>query len=301
MTPRYAHIAIATDFSEPSEAAIAVGAELAQRSGADVTLLHVFDPSPYMLLLEPRSPEEAEEAMGSAARKELQRLADSHLDAVERVHTVALRHPSAPAGICDYVAKHGIELVVVGTQGRTGLARILMGSCATRLLRHSPCDVLVVRGATDGWSVRHIVAPTDLSENGSAAIDAAAQLHEAFGGKLSLLHVLDETIPVPSAEGFGLADTGAVAKRLHEELVAIQRKRCADDDTVDSHVLVGETPAPGICQWAKDHDAQLLVVSTHGRTGLSAMLIGSVAEQVVQQAPCPVLTVRGSVSDAAEG
>jgi nucleotide-binding universal stress UspA family protein len=300
MTPRYAHIAIATDFSDHSERAIAIGADLAQRSGADVTLLHVFDPSPYMLLLEPRSPEEAEQVMGDAARKELERLAKEYLGGVERVRAIALHHPSAAAGICDYVGKHDIELVVVGTQGRTGLARVLMGSCATRLLRHAPSDILVVRGDTTSWEDRHIVAPTDLSENGSAAVDAAAQLHEAFGGKLSLLHVLDETIPVPSTEGFGLADTTSVAKRLKKELDEIRGQHFGDDDTVSSHVLVGETPAPGICRWAEEHAAQLLVVATHGRTGLSAMLIGSVAEQVVQHAPCPVLTVRGKKAEKAD-
>jgi len=294
MTPRYAHIVIATDFSESAERAVAIGADLAQRSGAEVTLLHVFDPSPYMLLLEPRSPDQAEQAMGDAARKELERLAKEHLTAVERVRTIALHHASAPAGICEYASKHGIDLVVVGTQGRTGLARMFMGSCAARLLRHAHCDVLVVRGDTADWNVRHIVAPTDMSENASAAIEAAGQIHQTFGGELSLLHVLDETVPVPSAETFGLADTKTVAGQLKRDLEKIREERFAGDDTVSSHVLVGETPAPGICRWAEEHDAQLVVVSTHGRTGLAAMLIGSVAEQVVQQAPCPVLTVRGT-------
>lgn len=297
-SPRYGHIAIATDFSEHAERAVVIGADIAQRSGADVTLLHVFDPSPYMQLLEPRSPDQAEQAMGDAARKELERLAGEHLKGVERVRTAALRHASAPAGICEYAREHDVDLVVVGTQGRTGLARVLMGSCAARLVRHAHCDVLVVRGDTSDWNVRHIVAPTDLSDNASAAIAAAGQIHETFGGRLSLLHVLDETVPIPSIETFGLANSDTLARRLKEDLEGIRTTLFVDDETISSHVLVGETPAPGICRWAKEHDAQLVVVATHGRTGLAAMLIGSVAEQVVQQAPCPVLTVRGKTSDA---
>lgn len=296
--PRYARIAIATDFSDHAERAVVIGADIAQRSGAEVTLLHVFDPSPYMLLLEPRSPDQAEQAMGDAARKELERLSREHLGDVERVRCVALRHASAPAGICDYAREHGIDLVVVATQGRTGLARVLMGSCATRLVRHAHCDVLVVRGDAAEWSVRHIVAPTDLSDNASTAIAAAGQIHDAFGGTLSLLHVLDETVPVPSSETFGLADVSTLADQLKEDLEAIRTNLFAGDDRVSSHVLVGETPAPGICRWAEEHDAQLIVVATHGRTGLAAMLIGSVAEQVVQQASCPVLTVRGTPTSA---
>ena len=295
-TPRYAHIAIATDFSEPAERAVAIGADIAQRSGAEVTLLHVFDPSPYVLLLEPRSPDQAEQAMGNAARKELERLAGEHLENVERVRSVALRHASAPAGICDYAREHDIDLVVVGTQGRTGLARVLMGSCAARLVRHAHCDVLVVRGDTSDWNVRHIVAPTDLSDNASSAIAAAGQIHETFGGELSLLHVLDETVPLPSLETVGLANTATLARRLKEDLEEIRTSLFSGDDTVSSHVMVGETPAPGICRSAKDDDAQLVVVATHGRSGLAAMLIGSVSEQVVQQAPCPVLTVRGKAT-----
>ena len=173
-----------------------------------------------------------------------------------------------------------------------------MGSCASRLVRHAPCDVLVVRGDTSDWNVRHIVAPTDLSENASSAIAAGAQIHQTFGGSLSLLHVLDETVPVPSSETFGLADTSTLARQLHEDLENIRLSLFPGDDEVHSHVLVGETPALGICRWAEEHDAQLVVVATHGRTGLAAMLIGSVAEQVVQHAPCPVLTVRGKPTPA---
>jgi nucleotide-binding universal stress UspA family protein len=297
MTPRYAHILIATDFSEASTKAVRFGAELAQRSGAEVTLAHVFDPSPYMRLLEPRSPEEAEQAMGGAARDGLERIVETHLQNVERVHTVALRNPSAAAALCAHAGDHDIDLVVMGTRGRSGIVRMLLGSCAARLVRHAPCDVLVVRGEVDG-KVDHIAAPTDLSENGSAAIDAGGELHDDYSAKLSILHVLDQSVPVPSSQGFGLVDTATLSKQLEGELSAIVETRFEGQSDVSVVVRVDTSPSAGICTWAEENAVDLLVVSTHGRTGLSAMLIGSVAEHVVQEAPCPVLTVRQPVTSS---
>ena len=295
MKPRYGHILIATDFSEMAEQAVVAAADIAQRSGAELTLAHVFDPSPYLQLLEPRSPDEAEQAMGASARKELDRIARAELGGVERVHTVAVRNPSAAAGICDHAAKHDVDLIVVGTRGRTGLVKMLLGSVAARLVRHAPCDVLVIRGDVT-WPVHHIVAPTDLSDNSSRAVEAAGQMHGTYGGKLSLLHVLDESVPVPRGEGYGLADPEELAKKLHEKLEALRAQMLPERENVEVVVRPAGSPIAGICDYADDNDVDLVVVATHGRTGLAAMLIGSVSEHVVQESTRPVLVVRSNVT-----
>ena len=297
MPSRYARILVATDFSTQAEDALKVGAVLAQRAAAEVTLLHVFDPSPYMRLIEPRSPQEAEQAMGDSARRELERLASEHLAGVERVRTVAIRHPSAAVGISKYAGAHQIELCVLATRGRTGLTRILVGSVAERIVRHAPCDVLVVRGEVDGWSMQTLLAPTDFSEVSAVSVRAAAELHESFGAKVALVHVYDDSVPTPAPELFRLANSEVVTEKLRVELEQVRKDNfplagSADDEAVSAELLIGDSPADAICSWAGKQGTDLIVLSSHGRTGLAAMLIGSVAEQVVRHAPCPVLTVR---------
>ncbi|MCA9620001.1 MAG: universal stress protein [Myxococcales bacterium] len=169
---------------------------------------------------------------------------------------------------------------------------MLLGSCAARLVRHAACDVLVVRGDTDVWHTERIVAPTDLSDNGSAAVVAAGELRRSDSDVLTLLHVVDESVPIPSNRVFGLAKPEDVRARVLTQLEAMRDERFGAASTVTCAVRLGESPVQGICNFAREDGCGLVVVATHGRTGLSAMLIGSVAESVVAEAPCPVLVVR---------
>jgi nucleotide-binding universal stress UspA family protein len=287
----YRHVLIATDYSDEAERALVVGAQFARRCSAQVTLAHAYDATPYMRLLEPRNSAEAKLAMRDAAAEKLGALRDAHLDGLE-VDIAAVSAESPAMGICDHAEKVGADVIVVGTRGRGTVMRVLVGSVAERIIRHAKCDVLVVRGNTDGWSPSHMVAPTDLSEVASVAIEATAVLHGVFESKVSLLHVYDDDVPVPAAGAFKLADTAVVAANLKNELDTKRQDIFGDDENVDSEVLVGEHPADIICKWCEDNDANLVIVSSHGRTGLAHVLMGSVAEQIIRYAPCPALAIR---------
>lgn len=136
------HILVCIDFSERSTAALAEIGEYARATGSKVTLLHVSDPHafiPPQSVLEPRSTTDE-----TAHRTELESLRDAHLDGVEVDLAIVEDHAPARA-ICDYATEHDVDLIVVGSHGRGGMERWLIGSVAERVVRHATANVYVVR------------------------------------------------------------------------------------------------------------------------------------------------------------
>jgi len=142
--------------------------------------------------------------------------------------------------------------------------------------------------------IRHILAPTDLSELSKQAVDYAFALAHTFGAKLSLLHVIE--LPTYHLEGHLPSD---LAIRLLDDLERQAKLDLAGllpgaevaQVAVARHVVVG-TPYRKIVEVAASEKVDLIVMTTHGRTGLSHLVMGSVAERVVRTSPCPVLTLR---------
>lgn len=144
--------------------------------------------------------------------------------------------------------------------------------------------------------IRSILAPTDFSEHAGGAVRFACGLAQRFGAALHLLHVLpDVVVPVGP-------DPGLIAPLSPEDYAAMERDatealgRAIDPSwdrppRVEAAVRFGDA-VDGIVGYAADRGVDLIVVATHGRTGLSHVLLGSVAERIVREAPCPVLTIR---------
>jgi len=143
---------------------------------------------------------------------------------------------------------------------------------------------------------KNILVATDFSDSSTAALDYGRALSRVFGARLHLLHVV-ETFVVDSA-AFGAA--AAVLPSLQVELERSAEETLKTLMTIeDKHELKVvaalrsiDTPAHAIVEYARDEKIDLIIVGTHGRKGLSHVLLGSVAEKVVRLAPCPVLTVR---------
>jgi nucleotide-binding universal stress UspA family protein len=136
------HILACVDFSEHSTRALAGLGEYARANGSKVTLIYISDPQafiPPQTILE--SPSETDE---TAHRGELAKLRDQHLAGTEVEIAVLADHAPAKA-ICEYAEKHGVDLIVVGSHGRGGMERWLIGSVAERVVRHATSNVYVVR------------------------------------------------------------------------------------------------------------------------------------------------------------
>ena len=193
------------------------------------------------------------------------------------------------------------DLIVVGTRGKTGLAHILLGSTAERVIRGAPCPVLSVR--TDSADLEdervlarpvrleRILVPVDFSDCSLDALEYAVVVAQQAKASLMLLHVLE---PVSYGLDFTLSH---VRTREHVRESWTKRLKELTSSHQHSHVamefqLRGGLPADSILDSAQTLPCDLIVMGTHGRRGISHALSGSVAEGVLRKSHCPVIAVR---------
>jgi universal stress protein A len=141
--------------------------------------------------------------------------------------------------------------------------------------------------------IRHILAPTDFSDYSKQALRDAFELAQVFGAKLSLLHVLEPSpylgeFTPPTMGGELLGD---LERQASAELARVLPEAQQTTIAVTRAVVMG-SPSLKIVETAEAEHVDLIMMATHGRTGLSHLFIGSVAERVLRTAPCPVLTLR---------
>jgi nucleotide-binding universal stress UspA family protein len=139
------HILLTTDFSEASEEAVEKAAEVARQTGARLTVLHVHRHAPAAPeAVIPTDKQVTSEDLDTEAHESLEGLKRTILADVENVTLVTLENVSAPLAICDDADRKAVDLIVIGTHGRTGMPRLLIGSVAEKVVRHANCPVLVV-------------------------------------------------------------------------------------------------------------------------------------------------------------
>jgi nucleotide-binding universal stress UspA family protein len=299
----FARILVATDFSAPSDAALAHARRLAERTGASLHVLHVVD-NMFMraVLGDPRDYE-------TAALRQMQDRVPAEAGGTGAILTVE-RSDEPADEITSYARTRGIDLIVMGTHGRGRMAHLLLGSVAEKVARTAPCPVLTMREAPPaaGLDGLRILVPTDFSASSDAALGVARRLAAKVRGAVRLLHVIERPamstpfgselcIPEPPLE------EQAATPRVHlsQRMLVDSRSRVK----IDSDVVFGPTGAM-IAAYARDNGFDLIVMGTRGRGGLAHLLLGSVAESVIRTAPCPVLTVKAGkasqarVTDAAE-
>lgn len=291
-----ARILVPTDFSPPSDAALAYARVLCAAFGASLHLLHVATER----VLPPHATGDAD--AGAAALREIQR----RLNADDRRRGVlgrVIEGPDPAAEIARYAGTTGSDLIVMGTHGRGGLAHLLIGSVAEKVVRTAPCPVLTVRRALRGPGVRfrRILVPTDFSDPSEGALDCARVMAGRFGASIHLLHVLEDLrVEGPlGAEVFVSESPETRSARLKDARERLAYRLMPQDRTerqATCEVIFGHC-AGAIAEYAEDNGFDLIVMGTHGRTGLRRVIMGSVAERVVRNAPCPVLTTRTLCGD----
>lgn len=147
-------------------------------------------------------------------------------------------------------------------------------------------------------SPKNILWPTDFSELSLHGARYARGFRDVFGAALQIIHVirplwtLDAGVSVPLDVPTSLSESGLIAA-CREGLEGLIREQFEDDGTITYDTFLGN-PWQGVCEYAAKNDVDLIIIATHGRTGLKHVLIGSTAERIVQHAPCPVLTVKSS-------
>lgn len=288
------HIVTATDFSDASLPALGVAERWAKAWGARLSVVHVHDPMP----LGPAVAYSGTDAGAAATAAELAKVAEAQLErvAAERfaglqVSLETIRQPAAWLAICDYAQEHEADLVILGTHGRTGVERLLIGSTAERVTRHARCPVLVVRGPDNEAFPRHILVASDFSPASEAALEPARELAMRHGAKLTVGHVYDSS-PIMLGEHPAFTDTATIDAELRDKLRALMKDKLAGVEGVHMALLSAPSPVVGLSDYAREEDVDLIVVATHGRSGIARVVMGSVAERIVRHAPCSVAIVR---------
>jgi universal stress protein A len=141
--------------------------------------------------------------------------------------------------------------------------------------------------------MKKILFPTDFSHTGDAALKMATSLARDTGAMLLIVHVEEP----PVAYGGGEMYYGQPEPTIEELQKLLQNVKPPEGDVAYEHRMVSGDPATAVCKLAESEQVDLIVMGTHGRTGLSRLLMGSVAEAIVRRAPCPVLTFKAMMEN----
>lgn len=189
--------------------------------------------------------------------------------------------------IVDLADSENADIIVMGRRGLRRMERVLVGSVTARVIGHTQRDVLVVpSGASVGW--KRIVTATDGSRFSRVATDKAIAFAQAYGGSLLVLSVVDVPAELYAEAPAAVEDLIRKAKGY---TAAVRNQAAAAGVPVETFVGEAEADA-AILNLAREQGADMIVVGSHGRTGLRRLLMGSVTEKVIGSATCPVLVVR---------
>jgi nucleotide-binding universal stress UspA family protein len=279
----FARILVPLDGSPESNVGVKQASAIARVTGAAVTLLRVYASG------DPLS--RAVEFLNNVAREYADPLV---------VIDVAARLGNPAEVILEQVDQRQADLVVMRTRGRAGLSRAVLGSVAEEIVKRSPTLVLLIAPeARVAEAVRTIHVPVDGSPGGALALGVAHELALATGARLRLLQVI---VPVPiylsqSIHWHGPVYIDPMWDRDAEAgartyLASLEQRLARDGIPTEGQVLVNVSVGGAIVGDAAEHDADLIVMSSEAHTGAARALFGSVTDEVVRTATCPVLVLR---------
>jgi nucleotide-binding universal stress UspA family protein len=294
ITTRMRKILLSTDGSEFSEGAVREAIRLAKMFSGSLTVLSVVETNPEFETLaidlaeeEERRARELVESVKALAEKEGVQCAPS-----------IRRADAAYKGVIDEAADSRAELVMMGRRGKTGLKRLLMGSVTAKVIGHSPCNVLVVPKAAR-IDFRSIVVATDGSRFSAAAASEAIGIAGRFGARLIAISVVpsEESSPFDIVQSEMRRDMVTAGELEAAERNVSELEKAADAEGVHAEgIVMGGRPFDAIVDIAAKRRADLIVVGSHGRTGMQRLLMGSVTERVVGQSESSVLIVKASAA-----
>jgi nucleotide-binding universal stress UspA family protein len=291
------HILAPVDFSPTSESGVAFAAGVAERFHARIQLLYAVEPPSlpqwgyaYVPLHEAKLRREAREGLQQLTR-------DCGLED-RLVEQTEVRMGSAASTICEVAREEQVDLITMPAHRHSAVGRLFIGSVTQRVVRCAPCPVLVVRDRTlksqaerKQFDVKRILVPTDFSDASKKAFPYATALARKFGAAITLVHVVPTHLALSLSQLGVMLEEKRLIERARQELPRFREAELDPHLQISTLVLAGG-PTYGICQTAESEAADLIVMATHGHTALQRFVIGSVAEHVLREAPCPVLVVR---------
>jgi nucleotide-binding universal stress UspA family protein len=296
----FTHILCAVDLSDSSTGPLAYAGAFAKWYKARLTVVHVvptFDPmqtQPGRLgdpirIVQPVSREEVLDEL----RRALDAAGAAALDT-----TLAAEAGDTVATIVDQAVRIPADLLIMGTHGRSGFDRLLLGSVTEKVLRKAPCPILTVpphAPATAAVAFKQILCPMDFSPSALQALGFALDLTRQANGAVTVIHVIEWLVEdEPRVHGhFNVAEYRRhLIDDAHERIRGLVAAEARPGSNVQDLVVIGRAYRE-ILQTAATKENDLIVMGAQGRGGVGLTLFGSTTHQVVRAATCPVLTVRG--------
>lgn len=286
------------DFSPIAKRALDHAAVIARWYEADLVVLHVVPFLPTMFGF-PAAVDTAAVAAADAdaVLPELTTFVTEAKAMVKGLEMV-VRSGSPAVEILRYATDEDVDLLVLGTHGRTGFERFMVGSVTEKVLRKAPCPVLSVPPQAEGQPehpvFRKILCGADFSDTSNHAAGYALSLAQEANGQLTLLHVVD-WMPDKNFAKYPQFDAAAyrqvITREARRQLEALVPEEARNWCEPDLRISCGK-PYREIVRIATEEAADLVVLGAHGHGPIDRMLFGSTTEHVVRQAHCPVLTIR---------
>ena len=299
-------ILVPVDFSVHSRDALKAALALKRDFGAELILLHVFDISQLLGLGWTVYGESLEGEVMLRMEKDSQKALDDFAGEMQVGSDTARLVVARGKPFIEVVRvarAENVDMVAMGTHGRKGIELLVLGSNAEKVVRKAPCSVMTLRHddkrPPKPFPAKKILVPTDFSLTSERAMSMAVRIASKYSAEIILLHVFSDFNVEEAVHWTSYISTDKteaeleekIFKRANEELDVFIGKFPLGDLKVRP-VVLNDKPHDGIVDLAEDEKVDLIVMGTHGRTGVSHLLLGSTAEKVVRSAACPVLTVK---------
>ncbi len=318
----FERILVPTDFSGKASEAYPFAQKIAEKFDARIDFIHIIPMTQYFSesIKKLGVPFDMEEDLFphviERARDQIQEIMSEHIEEDYRGDSYVQIHRKPSEAISDYARQHKYDLILMGAKGEHE-SDLLRGSVTEKVIRHSRVPVLSIEGTWPQQGIQHILMPTDTSDMSYASLPYVASLAHFFGADITLLNVIElygslsESIPHDPGEsemeaiyeniinhaksyfednGYDNIKIKRGDKTYEDELVINNDQ----SETIPLHTRIhkGVSAHYGIEEVATENDIDLLVMSTHGRTGLAHIFLGSTTENVAKYVHRPVLTIR---------
>lgn len=269
------HILVPTDFSPQSEYALKVAAQLAKKFNADIYLLHVLELPLHLATVDSGQIPEAVFFMKLAQQKFEKFKAKPYLKDIT-VHE-AVESYKISDGIKHFSKENKIDLIVMGSSGATGLKEMFIGSNTEKVVRNSDVPVLIIKEKVDAFKIDNFVYACDFEDSSFNAYKNAVKFANSFEAKIHLLYVNTPHL---------FTTTSETQSKINGFIKKLKPKNYTtniyNDDTVEQ----------GILNFSQSINANIIGISTHGRSGLDHFFSGSIGEDVANHAIRPVITFK---------
>ncbi len=289
-------VLVATDFSEYSKVALDISLSASRCMKTKLYVLHTIEkfPHDYRHLLS-----------GTAHADMKQKLEEDAIDKIKAMIPVEIMGkgdiiPMVRFGkpfleTMQVVKENNVDLLVIGTHGRAGVDRVMLGSVAERIVRKAGCPVMVIKGIKY-TGFKRIIVPIDFSDCSRKALEYAIATARAHNSRLTILHIYEKSFVEPYVNA---ANSEEKADEIMKEIERVNETKydeflkTVDLNGVEYEKLLKKGIAEtDIVEIAMEQQANLIVMGTHGRSGIKHILIGNTAEEVVRTVHCDIIIVK---------